>query len=311
MIVIITGASFISYAGFFLVAAANLSIKQNHDFSDDDDASPILKGSDDSDTDGDGDRDDDLVYDILCMGWVWLFVAGLIFVYMGLFGKLRRIHKVCQLRSRNAPPIPYWYGMWPFAIMRCIVFILLMAWAIVGIPKWTLLGYNDSIDGNEIGICDFTGSKRELIFIIPLGILVLISAILGANMAYRIRNLPNELSDVHGIYYVYCCHLIGLIVIGSLYIIGRILIKPTILVLAISFLTVFESITSIAPIMIPKMYYIWYENKFGKLPDGIRIFGGGQIHVTVNGNGNTGNSNNNSNNNRNSTSNNNSSTNSA
>jgi hypothetical protein len=174
------------------------------------------------------------------MGWVWLFVAGLIFVYMGLFGKLRRIHKVCQLRSRNAPPIPYWYGMWPFAIMRCIVFILLMAWAIVGIPKWTLLGYNDSIDGNEIGICDFTGSKRELIFIIPLAILILISAILGANMAYRIRNLPNELSDVHGIYYVYCCHLIGLIVIGSLYIIGRILIKPTILVLAISFLTVFK-----------------------------------------------------------------------
>jgi hypothetical protein len=44
LIVIITGASFISYAGFFLVAAANLSIKQNHDFSDDDDASPILKG---------------------------------------------------------------------------------------------------------------------------------------------------------------------------------------------------------------------------------------------------------------------------
>ena len=114
-----------------------------------------------------------LFYDIMCMLWVWQFLFGHICVYMGLYGKLRRIYKVAHLTSRRSKPIPIWYGMWPILVLRILSFALLLAWSIVEIPKWVILEYDDG--SKSFGTCDYTATG-QLKFLIPLVILIFMAS---------------------------------------------------------------------------------------------------------------------------------------
>ena len=254
LVVIIFGGLFMATAGCFVIAAA---IKW------DTEPDPFVS-------------DGASFFDIMCMAWVWLFLFGHICVYMGLYGKLRRIHKVAHLTSRRSEPISVWYGMWPFFVLRVMSFALLLAWSIVEIPKWVIFEYDD---GKSFGLCDYTATG-QLKFLISLVLLIFVSAVLGAQMAYRARKLPQELTDVNQIFQIYCCHLVIIIIFGSLYIIARVLQLPTALVTANVLLAICESIASVGPLMVPKMYYIWYEhNHNGELPEGVTMIGRGQTHI--------------------------------
>ena len=37
--------------------------------------------------------------------------------------------------------------------------------------------------------------------------------------------------------------------------------------------------TTVGPLMIPRMYHIWYEKRYGHLPEGVLTFGTGQTHI--------------------------------
>lgn len=295
LVIVILGATMESLTGIFLIAAANKSVRESHEFSRYYNDDSIMKFN----HFGENRKDDpDFFYDCMCMSWVWFFTFGHVFVYMGLFGKLRRIAKVAQIRSRHASPVSIWYGMWPLHIMRGLTFVLLVTWFVFAIPEYVSIGYGDNVDDNEFGICDYR-TPAQLVFLIPLGTIIIVSAMLGAHTAYRIRDtIPNELSDVNQIFHVYMFQIFSLITFGTMYVVGRSFAYLSVCVLGLLFLAVFSSVTSIGPIMIPKMYYIWYKRKYGHLPDGVHMmYGQGTVHVNINTNTNTNGQNNNNNNN--------------
>jgi len=295
LVIVILGATMESLTGFFVLAADNKSVRESHEFSRYYNDDTMLEFN----HLGENRKDDpDFFYDCMCMSWVWFFTFGHVFVYMGLFGKLRRIAKVAQIRSRHANPVTIWYGMWPHIIMCGLTFVLLVTWFVFAIPEYVSIGYGDNIDDNEFGICDYR-TPAQLVFLIPLGTIIIVSAMLGAHTAYRIRDtIPNELSDVNQIFHVYMFQIFSLITFGTMYVVGRSFANLSVCVLGLLFLAVFSSVTSIGPIMIPKMYYIWYKRKYGHLPDGVHMmYGQGTVHVTINTNTNTSGQNNNNNNN--------------
>jgi len=128
-----------------------------------------------------------------------------------------------------------------------------------------------------MGMCDFA----QFEFFIPLQLSILFSASLGIWMTYQTRNLPHELTEGARIYHIYVSNLVTFVVFGSLYWIGRFIPNLAMMNIAVLFATVFTSTTSVVPIIVPKMYYIWYERKHGHLPEGVQTIGTGQTHVAV------------------------------
>ena len=210
--------------------------------------------------------------ELMCCWGICSLVTGHILVYMGLFGKLWRIKKVTRIR-RGQPPVKEWHTRWPLFVVRILSTIVLITWMFVAHPSWMIL--DNKNDGRPVGRCYYENQ-----FIWPIIILILFCAILGLFMAYETQNVPDELSDGKYIYQIYCLHMGSYIVFGSLWIIGKSIGIPICILVGEILFCVFLSITSIAPLIVPKMYCIWYEHKHGHVPDGFEMsFGGGQVHV--------------------------------
>lgn len=213
---------------------------------------------------------------VSCCLSVWGFVLGHNIVYMALFGKLWRIQKVCQTRRHQA--ITVRQTIWPLRLMVAINLCILIAWVLVDPPVYVELERGDG----SVGTCDIV----QPAFVIPIQILLIISACLGLWMAYKTKHLPGDLNDGGRIFNVYVGNIFALAVAGPVYWIGYSLQNPTMVNAGFSLAFSLTSITSVAPLAIPKMYYVWYEKKHNKLPEGVGSIGHGTVHVST---GNTGN----------------------
>ena len=98
-------------------------------------------------------------------------------------------------------------------------------------------------------------------------------------MAYKTRNMPDELSGGRRIWHISLSHYFFFLIFGTLYWFGRFipLLKATNvgILLGVSL----TSMTTVGHLMIPRMYHIWYEKRYGHLPEGVLTFGTGQTHI--------------------------------
>lgn len=207
---------------------------------------------------------------VVCSLCIWGFVLGHNIVYMALFGKLWRIQKVCRIRRHQTVTVQQ--TIWPLRVMVSINLCILIAWVVVDPPKYVELEKADGL----VGTCDFV----QLPFLIPIQILLMVSAFLGLWMTYKTKNLPGDLNDGGHIAFVYVGNMVAMVVCGSLYWAGFSLEDPTLVNFGISLALFMTPVTTVAPIALPKMYYVWYQKKHNKLPEGLGAIGHGQVHVS-------------------------------
>jgi hypothetical protein len=244
LIVMFSGAAMIAASGFYLVAA-----------------------------EVNGDTGSEEYLTAMCSLWIWTFVIGHNIMYMALFGKLWRIKKVTRVRrSQN---ITYHQTIWPLRVMTLVNIVLLTAWTVLDAPN-----YHKFVDKNDaivLGTCDFA----QLSFFIPLQLIIFVSAFLGWWMTYKTKDLPQELNEEGRVFHIYFYHTVTFLVFGTLYWVGRFMLQLDMMNIAILLATFFTSVTSVAPIIVPKIYYIWYEKKHGHLPEGVQTLGRGSTHVNI------------------------------
>ena len=213
---------------------------------------------------------DDKRLTVACSLCVWGFVVGHNIVYMAYFGKLWRIQKVCRVRRHQT--ITVRQTIWPLRLTVAINICILVAWAIVDPPVYLELEKGDGL----VGTCDYI----QPAFFIPIQILLGVSACLGLWMTHKTKNLPSDLNDGGQIANVYIGNIIAMMGTVTMYWVGVFLQDPTLINIGISLALSLTSITSVAPIALPKMYYIWYQKKHNKLPEGVGVIGQGSVHIT-------------------------------
>jgi len=99
-------------------------------------------------------------------------------------------------------------------------------------------------------------------------------------MAYQTRNIPEDLVDTKRVYYLMVCHI-------ALYI-PYLLLKYGVIPSGM-FYHYFEivfpflmSVTSVGFLVFPKVYCVFYQKKYGRLPNSVRstFTGGSKVHIS-------------------------------
>jgi hypothetical protein len=209
---------------------------------------------------------------IMCYINMLTLILGQNVVYMALFGKLWRIQKVTQIRRNQTITVEQ--TIWPLRVVFTINLGLLVTWIIVEPPQFVEIDFG----GQSIGACDF----HQWHFLVPTLCLLGMATFLGLWMTYKTRNLPGDLNEGGRVFHVFIGNVATGCLATTLYFVGTFSQpqNPHFMNAAIWFSAFFISTTSVAPIAIPKMYYVWYEKKYGKLPEGVGNIGRGQTHVS-------------------------------
>jgi hypothetical protein len=208
----------------------------------------------------------------MCYIFMLTLILGQNVVYMALFGKLWRVERVTQIRRNQT--ITVQQTIWPLRVVFAVNLGLLVTWIIVEPPQYVEIDFG----GESIGACDF----NQWHFWIPTQSLLGISAVLGLWMTYKTRNLPGDLNEGGRIFHVFIGNVLTCCVAGPLYWVGYYSQpqNPHSMNAGLLFSAFFTSTTSVAPIVLPKMYYVWYEKKHGTLPEGVGKIGRGQTHIS-------------------------------
>ena len=229
--------------------------------------------------------------DMVCVAQSWFYAMGSITVYMALVCKLWRVFRLT--RSFQRRKIKAKHAVAPLVFMAVASVAVLIAWTIVDPPTWEQHAFSISgIEGDEIGatftiqtigFCD-TGVSFSY-SLTGLTALAVLSALI---MAWKTRNIREDLTDSRRIFQTLLCHfLLFLVVIGGT--IGSVFLESYALYYfstdVASFLSNFATL---ALLIVPKIYYVVYERKTGELParaktgQGIQQIGlgQGQVHIT-------------------------------
>jgi uncharacterized membrane protein len=227
---------------------------------------------------------------IFCVVDTWTWYIGLISVYCSLFSKLLRVHKVTQLQRNQTILARHVIG--PFLIlMFATIGGVLIAYSIVDPPVWErgmFVAYDDDYwnewddvlpgETKVYGHCVFPYGYEDVLF----ALLVLLSCFLCFCMSWNVRKIPEEQSDGRRIFQSILTQIVITAVGLSIgYIIGGDDGRISLVIgmeLLVSFLWVLTVIWCL--LIIPKMYFVWFEWKHGQLPANIRVVGGGRVQVS-------------------------------
>jgi hypothetical protein len=223
----------------------------------------------------------------ICVVDTWTWYIGLISVYCSLFSKLLRVHKVTQFRRNQRILAKHVIG--PFVILMLATIGLLIAYSIVDPPVWerdVFVAYDDDYwnewddvlpgETKVYGHCVFPYGYEDVLFA-----LALLSSFLCLCMSWKVRKIPEEISDGRRIFQSILAQIVIAAVGLSIgYIIGGDDGRISLVIgmeLLVSFLWV---LAVICLVIVPKMYFVWFEWKHGQLPANIRGVGGGRVQVS-------------------------------
>lgn len=242
--------------------------------------------------------------DRLCVLQMWSVYCGMLVVLFALFCKTWRADKTCQFRKNQR--ITVRNVIWPFAVILVIEFVLLATAAFICPPYWQEMpkdyfGANITdtntgngtdtkmilLDGEPMNADDFVPKcfanpvPAANVLKICSHVLIVIAIILVIWMAYQTRNIPEVIVDTKRVYYLMVFHLViyvpylllqyGVIPSGRFY-----------HYLGCIFPFLFST-TSVGFLVFPKVYYVFYFKRHGRLPDsvGSSIIGSSnKIHVS-------------------------------
>ncbi|KAL7570964.1 hypothetical protein ACA910_002591 [Epithemia clementina (nom. ined.)] len=123
-----------------------------------------------------------------CMALPWLLYFGHTLVYMSLFTKLWRVHKVLQFSRRR---VEIKQLLKPMIAILVAALGVLTSWTVVRPLQWERrMSSNDP--GESVGFCESEGVAA---FVTPLVVLSCIPTMLTGLMAYKTRDVDSRLAE--------------------------------------------------------------------------------------------------------------------
>ena len=212
---------------------------------------------------------------VSCNLYVWLVYIGHVSVLAVLACKLFRVSKVMKIR-RKQKSLP-WHILGPFLLALLVAIGILIA-----NQKMYPFVYKT---WENAGYCDWAYNRGAVAFFyIRLGYCyALILTILF--FAWKLRGVNQEIGESRRIFSLLCFLAIadGSVLAANIIIdqtnglglVEKWRLHHVVLVLwHVTF-----SLSTIGILIGPRMYYVWYERVNGRLPEGVQMYGTGQVHV--------------------------------
>jgi len=227
-----------------------------------------------------------IILNVCCNSAVWLTYIGFTVIYTALLCKIYRIMKITQQPLQRGLKILPKQVLWPFILVVSLTVGLLSAWSTTGTSKYVLWEFPDT---NQIaGYCALTldgqNEQSSKYYIVALSVLLLLVQLVLAILACKIRKINQELGDGKRILNLNIFLFIFVIVcFGIVVAIDKIVIndneKNDVTGLFTAIRLVVPSIATMAFMIFPRMYYVWFQHRHGHLPEHIVMIGGGTASV--------------------------------
>jgi hypothetical protein len=226
-----------------------------------------------------------------CITWLWMTTIGEIIVYMSLFCKLFRVEKVTR-RGRVRQKILVKDVIKPLIVVVLVAIAILIAWTITSPPYYKRQTIN-GLDGelHSIGVCFYDDGG---IYEVMLTLVLVFCISIAFWMSLKTRNVPEYLSDSRRVSQTLLGHLV-LVIIKFIVNVALVICTTSSTMSAADisslnagayissvFYEFFLAMISIGFLVIPKIYYVRYEQVHGELPKGVHKIGG-RVTVQVNG----------------------------
>jgi len=178
--------------------------------------------------------------------------------------------------------------MGPYFAIAGFTLAVLITWTVVGPIKYTTMVLVD--ENLSQGTCNFWSGEGVVFAYTIIGLVLVVQTTLLI-LACKIKNINEEIGDSRRYfrYKVFACA-------NSLFWVGIISIlamkkdawelKDWVVALTGSVLVIcllgVKSVALMGFFIAPRMYYVWYERKYGHLPENVVLMGRGNTMVRVN-----------------------------
>jgi len=186
-----------------------------------------------------------------CKAFPWFFVIGYLTMYCSLFCKLWRLSKLLEFRRRA---VHIRQVMWPFAAIIASSIIVLIVWTAVDPLVWNRSIIQDH-PLERYGECR-SANYGELPFILPLAVLIAITMVMAATIAWKLRDVQPDLAESRWIFSCILMHLQSWLVGIPLIIITDGVSKDAEYIMFVALAFVF-SVSSVAFVIWPKIYMVY------------------------------------------------------
>ena len=245
---------------------------------------------------------------VCCNLMTWCMYIGYATTFTPLLCKIYRIKLITDQPLRRGLKVLPRHVAGPYILAMVITVGSLIVWTVLDPYKYEVHETDPFVHEN-LGTCSVVMfvhtwqlSTYTLIF---MGIILnsLLSVILEklVVLTYQIRNINPELGDSQRIFRLVIFFLVSHI----LWVISVVIVRSTksmegstryVILNFLSVLALFiDSVGIIYFIVVPRLYFVWYQQKHGHLPEHVQIFGTGTIRINDSGNTNNTNSNDNNN----------------
>ena len=221
------------------------------------------------------------VENVCCHFMIWLNYVGLLVIFSALLCKIYRIMKVTQQPLRRGLKILPRHVLWPFVVVLIATIFLLITWSTVNPLNKYIIG--EVPDKNlctayceNIGAADYDSASLPILYAIQ--VLILIVQLTLTILAFKIRHLNQELGDSKRIFRLVLFQFIWHTLVTVIMSFGMI-DNITIVKIVFSLQFLMYSFSTIGFMILPRIYYVWYEYRYGHLPEYVVMIGGGRTIV--------------------------------
>ncbi|KAL3916374.1 MAG: hypothetical protein SGILL_005211 [Bacillariaceae sp.] len=172
----------------------------------------------------------------------------------------------------------------PFVAMMFAATAILVAWTIHDPPQYATVAfvddpsvYQEDAEANQtMKMC-----YRNPVYNNILISLMIVSGMIALWMAWKTKNVREDLSDSSRVIHTIVCHLIIDLLLVALFIpVANHLESFSLLTAAVLITGFLTAMVPLGFVILPKIYYARVEYTTGELPEGIKTIGGGAVRVT-------------------------------
>lgn len=231
---------------------------------------------------------------VFCNLMTWTLYLGFIYLFTALLCNIYRIKLITDNPLRRGLKILPKHVAGPYFVITTLAFGLLAAWTAIDPTKYELIELGDDPD-KVVGSCTLftlhyyysankSFNKWNIIFVSALEALILIVSIILAILSYKIRHVNPELGDSKRIFrltlYCFINDIVLITITGTSRVwkmdeATKFVFVNTVFILKF----ILDSVAIIGFIILPRIYYIWYEHKHGHLPERVQMIGRGRVEV--------------------------------
>jgi len=268
----------------------------------------VLAYEDDGRGGGGGTYQKPAMVNIVCCNLMtWFMYIGYATTYTALLCKIYRIKLITDQPLRRGLKVLPKHVAGPYILAMVVAFGSLIVWTVLDPYHYEVLE-TDPLAQENLGTCSVVMflhtwqlSTYTWIFMLIFEFFMSVIVITLVVLAYQIRNINPELGDSQRIFRLVIFFMVSKIMwVISIIILRSIKsIEGSTRYVILNFLFVLglfiDSVGIICCMVLPRMYFVWYQQKHGHLPEHVQMFGTGTIRI----NDASGNNNNNDNNNNN------------